>query len=144
MVIREKSAGAVVFYKKEGEPEYLLLLYGQGHWDFPKGNVEQGEHELDTVKREVYEETGIDDIIIIEGFRNIIRYYYRLGGQLVRKEVAFYLAETWRKHVKLSYEHKGYVWLGYGEALKKLTFKTAKETLVKAHNFLIQKGIVNK
>ena len=56
---------------------------------------------------------------------------------MVRKTVVFYLARSPTKDVKLSYEHIGYVWLDYENALKKLTFETAKETLREAHEFLI-------
>ena len=132
-MIKERSAGAVIFYAGEGEPEYLLLHYTAGHWDFPKGNIEPGESELETVRREVEEETGIRDIELVYGFRKLIRYHYRKGKELVSKEVVFYLAESKTKDVRISWEHTGYVWLGYEDALKKLTYKSAKEVLRDAH-----------
>jgi len=46
------------------------------------------------------------------------------------------LAETKTKDVKVSFEHLGYEWLTYQEALKKLTFKNAKEILKKANDYL--------
>ena len=132
-MIKERSAGAVILYAAEGEPEYLLLHYTAGHWDFPKGNIEPGESELETVRREVEEETGIRDIELVYGFRKLIRYHYRKGKELVSKEVVFYLAESKTKDVRISWEHTGYVWLGYEDALKKLTYKNAKELLRDAH-----------
>lgn len=137
-MLYERSAGAVVFYlEEEGYPVYLILLYGAGHWDFPKGNIEAGESEIDTVKREVYEETGIRDIELLNGFRHEISYFYRKQGNLVNKSVIFYLARSFEKNVKLSSEHKDYAWLDYDNAMKRLTFKTAKETLKMAHEFLM-------
>jgi tRNA nucleotidyltransferase (CCA-adding enzyme) len=60
----EKSAGAVIFYKeKDKEPEYLLLHYpgstekAKDYWDFPKGHIEENETEIETVKREVKEDS---------------------------------------------------------------------------------------
>ena len=135
-MIRERSAGAVLFYLNQSTPEYLLLHYEAGHWDFPKGAIEEGETEIDTVRREVWEETGIDGIEIIPGFRMEIQYFYRKMGQLVRKTVIFYLARSPTKEVKLSYEHIGYIWLPYNDALRKLTFRTARETLKEAHSHL--------
>ena len=56
----EISAGAVLhLMDKNFEINYLILNYSYGHWDFPKGNIESGETEIETIKREVMEETGI-------------------------------------------------------------------------------------
>ena len=132
---REKSAGAIVF-RKEKEPKYLLLHYEAKHWDFPKGNIESKEEELETVKREIEEETGIKDIEFVMGFKEKIHYYYKLKDELMSKEVVFYLVKTDTEQVKLSFEHIGFAWLSYDKALDKLTFKNAKEILKKANEFL--------
>jgi 8-oxo-dGTP pyrophosphatase MutT (NUDIX family) len=133
--MEERSAGAVLF-REDDIRLYLLLHYQAKHWDFPKGNIEEGEEELDTVRREVKEETGIDDIIIIDGFKRISEYYYKRAGRLVHKQVVFYLAKTNQKEVRLSYEHIGYEWLPYKEAYDRLTFKNSKRILADAEEFL--------
>ncbi|MBW2984716.1 NUDIX domain-containing protein [Candidatus Woesearchaeota archaeon] len=132
---KEVSAGAVVFRRDKGI-KYLILHYEAKHWDFPKGNVEAGEEEKATVKREVEEETGIKEINFVEGFEEKISYFYKKEGQTIYKEVVFYLAETKEKEVKLSFEHIGYEWLDYEKALERLTFKNAKQILEKANKFL--------
>jgi bis(5'-nucleosidyl)-tetraphosphatase len=132
---QEKSAGAVVF-RKSKEILYLLLQYEAKHWDFPKGNVESGEKEPQTVKREIKEETAIKDVQIINGFKENIRYFYKLKNELVSKTVVFYLAKTETEDVKLSFEHIGFEWLPYEKAMEKLTFKNAREILKKADDFL--------
>lgn len=137
-MLEERSAGAVVFYLSKDLIEYLLLYYEAGHWDFPKGAIEEGETELDTVKREVWEETGIDNIDIIKDFRKEIEYHYRKLGELVRKRVVFYLAKANTKEVRLSYEHKDYIWLDYPRAMRRLTFRTARNILEAAHIYLTQ------
>jgi hypothetical protein len=43
--------------------------------------------------------------------------------------------------VKLSFEHIGFNWLTYEGAMKKLTFKNAKDVLQKAHDYLKKQGI---
>ncbi len=135
MSLREKSCGAVVF-KRNGEVKYLLLLYDAGHWDYVKGQVEPHESERDTVTRELKEETGITDAHFIENFREEINYFYRREGRTVYKEVVFYLMESKESRVKLSYEHIGYEWLNYEQAMAKLTFANAKIVLEKAYEFL--------
>jgi len=132
---KEISAGAVVF-RQDKEVKYLLLNYEAGHWDFPKGHIEEGEEEKETVKREVEEETGIKKITFIDGFKEKIKYFYRREEQTIYKEVVFYLVETKESKIKISFEHIGYEWLAYEDALKRLTFKNAKEILKKAHSFL--------
>ena len=132
---KERSAGAVIF-RKDKEIKYLLLHYEAGHWDFPKGHVEEKEAELDTIKREVREETSIEDIELVLDFREKIEYYYKLKGELMHKEVVFYLAKTKTEQVRISFEHIGYIWLPYDKAVEKLTFKNAKEILEKANAFL--------
>ena len=59
---RETSAGAVLFRRDGNTPLFLLLHYTAGHWDFPKGNVEEGEEDRATVTREIKEETGIASV----------------------------------------------------------------------------------
>ena len=120
---------------KEGR-EYLLLHYPGGHFDFPKGHVEKDETERETALRELKEETGIEKITWIEGYREKIHYIYRRTENLMSKDVIFFLARTRQKKIKLSFEHKGSVWLPYKEAHEKLTFKTAKDLLKKAEKFL--------
>jgi len=141
---KEKSAGAIVFREKDNRVYYLLLHYDAGHWDFPKGHIEEGETELETVKREVEEETGISEIKIIDGFKEWVKYFFRRNynkkekSVWVFKIVDFYLAKTKEKEIKLSFEHKNYKWLEYKEAKNQLTFKNAKEILEKANSFLIK------
>jgi 8-oxo-dGTP pyrophosphatase MutT (NUDIX family) len=135
MSFHEKSCGAVVF-KRDGEVQYLLLHYEAGHWDYVKGQVESHETEKDTVTRELEEETGIANSRFVEGFREVINYFYRREGKTVYKEVVFFLIESKDSRVKLSYEHVGYEWLNYEKAMAKLTFANAKKVLAKAHEFL--------
>jgi bis(5'-nucleosidyl)-tetraphosphatase len=133
----EHSAGAVLFgYFDNEEKEFLLLHYASGHWDFPKGNVEEGETETETVKREIYEETGISDVRFVKGFLEPIHYKYKRQGRLVHKKVSFYLAETRIRSVKLSHEHKDFRWAKYQAALTRLTYKSARDILVLANRFL--------
>ena len=133
---REKSAGAVIFRKEHGAAKYLLLHYESGHWDFVKGNVEHGEDELETVKREAREETEIDDLRILPGFRETISYFYRRKGDTISKEVVFYLAETKKENVRISHEHVGFEWLGFKDAYEKITYDNSKNVLGKANSFL--------
>ncbi len=129
-------------FLKNIEVKYLLLHYAAGHWDFVKGNVEPNESERDTVIRELQEETGIANAQFIEDFKEKIDYFYRRQGATIHKEVIFFLIETHTEKVKLSYEHVGHTWLDYQNAMKRLTFKNAKDVLQKAHELLKTRRII--
>jgi len=151
-VPREKSAGAIIFRKEEGNIYYLLLNYPpsnegkRGQWGFAKGHVEKDETEQQTALREIAEETGIKDIKIIQGFKKLEKYFFRksygLEGEArkkapwVFKSVVFFLAETKTKDVKISHEHTGFLWLPIEEAIKKTTFKNSKKLLKDANDFI--------
>ncbi len=140
-MIREKSAGAVVF-RKENSNYFFLLLYKKANdkykesWDFPRGNVEKDESEIDAVKREVKEEAGINALNIFPDFRDRISWFYKKDGQLIFKEVIYYLAETSVKDIQISFEHDAFEWLCFDDALKRITFKNAKIILENAFVFL--------
>ena len=166
---REKSAGAIIFRKENGNIYYLLLHYGSGYWGFAKGHIEGDESEEETTRREVAEETSITDLKIIPGFKKIEKYFFRqykekgpkeqLKGYLdpkkgpalslkslekketpwVFKLVAFFLAETKTKEIKISSEHKGFLWLPINEAIKKTTFKNSKDLLKAANDFILSR-----
>ena len=133
----ERSAGAVIFSIKETKSiSYLLLQYSAGHWDFSKGNIEDSEDESQAACREIREETGIENVEFLDGFKGKVEYYYRREHELVHKEVVFFLAKTDSQKVILSNEHIAYLWNDYDNALIKLTYKNAKDILVQAQNFL--------
>ena len=62
-MLEEKSCGAIV-YNNEGK--VLIVQHNAGHWDFPKGHVENNETEVETAVREVKEETNIDYSFLIK------------------------------------------------------------------------------
>ena len=113
-----------------------LLLQNAGRWDFPKGGVEKGESELQTVLREVREETGLGKISIVPGFRKVIEYFYRRDGRNIHKQVVYLLASTVEDKVRISFEHQGFGWFPYLEALERASYGNSKMTLTEAEKFL--------
>ena len=80
---REKSAGAIIFRRDDGNIYYLLLNYmptekgKRGQWGFAKGHVETGETEEETAKREIFEETGLRELKFIPGFKKLEKYIFK-------------------------------------------------------------------
>jgi bis(5'-nucleosidyl)-tetraphosphatase len=132
--VEERSAGAVV-YRETADGRMYLLLQNAGRWDFPKGGVEKGESELQTVMREVMEETGLD-VTLVPGFRKVIEYFYRRDGKNVHKLVVYRLAVAGDKNVRISFEHQAYGWFPYEEALERASYDNSKVTLTAAEQYV--------
>ena len=134
----EKSCGIVLFHSDD----FLVIQHStesnevEGHWDFPKGHIENNETELETATRELHEETGIDNFRLIENFRHKITYNVNKNSRVIPKEVIFFLAESFTKSIKLSSEHQNYNWLNFDLAHDRLTYANAKDVLLKAKTFL--------
>lgn len=137
LVYDEKSCGVVLFRIENGERLYLILHYPGGHFDLPKGHVEDDDKdEHATARRELEEETGISEIEFIEGYREQIDYDFKHKKNRITKEVIFFLAKTETKKVKISFEHTDFHWLPYDGAFNRVTFDNAKNLLKKAEQFL--------
>ena len=134
-----RSAGVVVYRipPRQSEPEFLLLDNGK-FWDYPKGHVETGEDDLTAALRELREEAGIAEAELTDGFRHEITYFFRDKRRgLIRKTVVFFLAQVSADvKVTISHEHVGAEFVSFEEALRRVKYPTAKETLKKAREFL--------
>lgn len=75
----------------------ILLGYSHNDYQFPGGHVEDGESLLQTVKRELLEETGIDlEIKNIEPFAVALGYYkdWPTEGKNRKTEIYYYEIKT--------------------------------------------------
>lgn len=148
---REISAG-IVIYKREKdrdgkvETKYLLLYHGNGYWNFPKGKLEEGERGYDAALREVAEETGIPprSLQVNRNFKVTDKYVFQRQGQKIFKIVIFFLAQATKPEVKISWEHEGYGWFVYREAIKILKHRNIKLILKQANEHLLKKGLPSR
>ncbi len=95
------------------------MLRAYKNWDFPKGVVDPGEAPLSAARREVREETLIDDLQLPWG-----EDYYETEPYSNNKIARYYLGETRTAQVSLPVspelgrpEHNEYRWVDLSQAL---------------------------
>jgi len=90
---RTNSAGGVVI-----SPEGRILVVNQkgDSWSLPKGHIEPYEARLQAAKREIYEESGINDLELVRELGTYKRYRIGPGGDDMSelKNITFFLFRT--------------------------------------------------
>lgn len=81
-----KAAGGVVINSKNEK----LFIKRHGFWDLPKGHLKKGEKNRVAAVREVMEECGIDEPVIV---KKLVKTYhtYTLKKRIVLKPTKWYL-----------------------------------------------------
>jgi 8-oxo-dGTP pyrophosphatase MutT (NUDIX family) len=112
------SAGVVVV-RRLAEDWQFLMLRAYRNWDFPKGLVETGEDPLHAARREVAEETMIEDLAFTWG-----ECFCETAPYSRNKVARYYIAETRTDRITLPVrpelgrpEHHEWRWLDIEEAL---------------------------
>ena len=131
----ELSVGAIIRYQTKEQnrdhADFLLLRNKRGFWGFPQGHKEKGENEIQTLQREVQEETGITNLEIHQYIGKIQYKYFRADGVRSEKEVKFYFATTPTREVVISNEHEDFKWTTYMDALSLLDHRQLKSIILK-------------
>lgn len=134
---QETSAGGVVYRMEGGMPLYLLIRDSYGNWGFPKGHLEPGERAEDAAKREVREETGLDEVEL-RGAIETIDWYFRFRGRLIHKVCHFFLMET-SQAATSPQGAEGITacqWVGFGEAHTAVSYANARLVLRRAQEMI--------
>ena len=129
-MLHEKSCGAIVYRRFHGNVEILLIKHvNSGHWSFPKGHVEGDETELETARREIEEETGLD-VILDQTFRETVSYSPRRDTQ---KIVVYFLALARNYDFVPQEEEIAEIrWVDIVRAARMLTYENDKTIVNKA------------
>jgi len=114
----QRLSCGIVLARDTGEGWATLLLRAFHHWDFPKGIREQGEQPMAAARRELGEETGIEDVAFDWGER-----YFETGPYSRGKVARYYIASTATEAVNMGIspetgepEHHEWRWVTFDEA----------------------------
>ena len=135
-IVVEKSVGAIVV--NQGGL-YLLLNRADKNgdfWEFPKGHQLENENDIETLKRELKEETGIEKFELIENFVGKNEYVSRSTGNT--RIILLYFIKAPNDKVIISQEHKEYLWATFDDALTKLNHDKWREMLTSAKRRLAE------
>jgi 8-oxo-dGTP pyrophosphatase MutT (NUDIX family) len=138
--IPEYSAGGVVF-RKTGQGYEIVAVNRARHsdWSLPKGHLEEGETREQAALREVKEETGLD-ARIIEPIGEVVYFFRRPKGALVRKSVFHFLLEATNYDFSgPNWEVAEARWIAIEQAHTLLTYQNDLEIVGKARAML-EKG----
>jgi 8-oxo-dGTP pyrophosphatase MutT (NUDIX family) len=137
---KEFSYGIVIVYRSNESYEFLLLQHKnkRGTWSFPKGHMEEGETEIETAKRETFEETNISDIDILDKPIIFEEYEIERKGLKYLKTNGYFVGFVKNKNIKIEEsEIKDYKWADFEEAINTFNFyETRKDVLKKAIEYL--------
>lgn len=125
------SSGAVVI-NKEGK---VLLVDEGGIWSLPKGHVEDGEGLMDTAKREITEESGLNNLEYVMNLGNYKR--NALDNPEEIKNIFMFLFKTPENDLKpVDSDIKEARWVTREEAATLLTHPKDKEFFEKVNPIL--------
>lgn len=125
-VVREPTAGGIIFRRntKTNEVEILLIQDAKDRWTIPKGHIEEGETAKETAEREIREETGLQEMRVLNWLGKI-NFRYRRASSLVLMTTEIFLVKGLGKTDQLKPEEwmNGIGWFSAKDALDKIEYE---------------------
>ena len=138
MKVEEESCGIIPLKQENGIWQVLLILHQGGrHWAFPKGHGNPGETAVDSARRELKEETGLDIEKFLQDDPLTERYQFHRKREIVVKTVQYFPALVSGNLQLQAEEIRDAKWVPLKESPRYLTFREAKEMCNKLITMLL-------
>jgi len=123
-IVREPTAGGIVFRHGEKGVEILLIQDAKDRWTIPKGHIEEGETAQQTARREIGEEAGLSQVDIL-GWLGKIHFRYRRIDKLVLMTTQIYLVRAKGDTNDIQKEEwmNGIQWFTFQDALDAIEYE---------------------
>ena len=124
--------------------KFLILKHKKGHWSFAKGHRDEGESKIETARRELHEEAGVDDVEFLSTKILLKETYFFLNKKNIRvkKSVEYFIATLKSGSVKVDEkEITNYSWCTQAAAMKLITYNESRQTLIKANKLISKKSL---
>jgi dihydroneopterin triphosphate diphosphatase len=130
----QHKALAIVYRKYEGEFEFLALRnnpadkhHGGDFWYVVTGGVEEGEQPAEAAVRELFEETGITNIVNIVDLQRTWEWVFQFDGKDTNCIEYGFLIEVDDEVCQLNEEHIDYTWLRKDEFVGLINWENKQE-----------------
>ena len=135
----EVSAGGIVFRKKDGKIQVLLIRDSYGNYAFPKGHVERGETIEQAALRETSEEVNLEKLKLIQKI-GTTKFWFTLDGERIHKTMHLFLMQSLDKNAEPSpqYEIQGCEWVDIEKLAGIKTYKNLAPIMRKAMKLIYQ------
>ena len=141
-IVREPTAGGVVFRHGQKGVEILLIQDAKDRWTIPKGHIEEGETAQQTARREIGEEAGLKDVDIL-GWLGKIHFRYRRIDKLVLMTTQIYLVRAKGDTNAIQKEEwmNGIKWFPFHEALDAIEYEDIGKLMLLAMKRIRQENL---
>ncbi|MBM3209814.1 NUDIX domain-containing protein [Candidatus Saccharibacteria bacterium] len=142
-VVREPTAGGIVFRRNEKkEVEILLIQDAKNRWTIPKGHIEDGETAQQTALREIGEEAGLHETEAL-GWLGKIHFRYRRIDKLVLMTTQIYLVRAKGDTNAIQKEEwmNGIKWFSFNDALEEIEYEDIGKLMLLAMKRIRQENL---
>lgn len=132
-IVREPTAGGVIYRLRNGEVEILLIQDAKDRWTIPKGHIEPGENAKQTAVREIGEEAGLAQVEV-QGWLGKINFRYRRMNKLVLMTTQVYLVKALGDTNDIQKEDwmNGIRWFKFMDAIDKIEYEDISKLMLLA------------